>query len=148
MRVILTASMLVLPGTSEGRSWNVFIKKRGAAATAWAFTATKSLKVKVPVAEVKAERTRRIQLLTATWCAPCKTLIADAKPWLERGGWEVGPSNTSHIQIVDVDENPEVWAAANAQFIPLAILMDNGKEVSRIQSPTRGDLVNLYNGTK
>jgi len=143
--------MLVLPGISEGKSWNVFeFNRKSEAAAAWAFTATKALKVKVPppIAVVKSERSRRILLLTATWCAPCKALIADAQPWLERGGWEVGTSNTGHIQIIDVDENPGIWAAAKAKFIPLAILFENGKEVGRVQSPTRQGLVDLYNEKK
>lgn len=72
-------------------------------------------------------------VFTASWCGPCSKFKTEEVPKLEKSNWKVGTTKDCHIKIVDIDENPDLFAKYNGKKVPLFILFENEKEVSRIE---------------
>ena len=114
----------------------------------WMFEAAAETAEKAEQVEIRkpVERSRRILLLTAGWCEPCKVLKGSF-PWLRKSGWLIGPGPDSHIQLIDVDERPELWEKwrGRSEGIPLAVLIEDGKKLGQQELPSAWGLIDLFN---
>jgi thioredoxin 1 len=70
----------------------------------------------------------------ATWCGPCKAM----DPVLAKLEQEY--DNVKIIKI-DVDDNPELAKNYKIKAVPTVILFDNGKEIARIASAMKIDVL-------
>lgn len=70
----------------------------------------------------------------ATWCGPCKAM----DPVLTKLEQEY--DNVKIIKI-DVDDNPELAKNYKIKAVPTVILFDNGKEIARIASAMKIDVL-------
>ena len=64
---------------------------------------------------------KQIIYFSAEWCGPCKNF----KPIME------SVSNSIPVQVVDVDENPQLAAQYNIRSIPTLIFLKDGQEVNK-----------------
>ena len=67
---------------------------------------------------------RHILYFTAEWCNPCKR----TKPIAE----ELDRDNVIKFQFIDADDNGELCRKFEIKAIPTFILIEDGKEVSRM----------------
>lgn len=72
-------------------------------------------------------------MFTASWCGPCQRFKNEEAPKLIKFNWKVGATKDSHVRIVDIDENPEMFAKYRGVKVPLFILFDKEKEISRVE---------------
>ena len=96
--------------------------------------------------------TKKLLVFTATWCGPCKTVYNPDNPEgttiseLEKVGWKVGNGPENHIQMVDVDENPELFQRYGLTHVPSFVLIRNGELVSKeVGSRTASQVADWYN---
>ena len=68
---------------------------------------------------------------TASWCQPCKALAQQLNE-LELN---------EYITVIDIDEQPEVAKQYGVRTVPMLIIMDNNKEVSRLRGVRAKDLL-------
>ena len=97
------------------------------------------------------ERSKRVLMLTSKRCSPCNKFKKTAFPPLKKNGWTIEENNnTALIEVIECDENDEVWFAKDDktlkrykienkfQNIPLFILVDDGKVIDQavgLQTP-------------
>ena len=67
---------------------------------------------------------RHILYFTAEWCNPCKR----TKPIAE----ELDRDNVIKFQFIDADDNGELCRKFEIKTIPTFILIEDGKEISRM----------------
>ena len=80
---------------------------------------------------------KKILYFTAAWCGPCQTLgpIIDSLQ---------GQINFDKI---DVDTNTELSAQYGVRGVPSLVLVEDGKEVSRLVGvQSKESILNFYNG--
>lgn len=85
----------------------------------------------------QAPEPARLVLFSASWCGPCQALKAQLSG-LDSKGWTYGAAKTNHFQIVDVDEEPELWARLRkpgSSSIPQAVFLVGGKPVRWLVAP-------------
>lgn len=58
---------------------------------------------------------KRVLFFTADWCVQCQTIKAQQLPKLREAGWSVGESHDATIQVINIDENPELWQKHGSQ---------------------------------
>lgn len=106
---------------------------------------------------VEQPREKRILLFTASWCGPCQAIKGDLKnpertpdaacAKLRQTGWKVGPEATNHIQVIDVGESSDLSERFKVQSLPTLVLIENGREVRRIEGATDAWMIGkLYKG--
>lgn len=72
-----------------------------------------------PYAAEVFTKDRQVIYFTATWCPPCIQWKDIEKPKLEKVNWIVSKDkDKAHIRIVDVDENPELFAQYGDERVP------------------------------
>lgn len=93
---------------------------------------------------VPAPRKFRVLVLTASWCGPCQQLKSRFD-WLRSGGWTIGETPDNHVQLIDVDQQPEAWSryAQAGQGMPLAVAIDGDRILGRISGVTAEGLIDL-----
>lgn len=104
-----------------------------------------------PKEELKVKYKRQILFFTANWCTPCQQVKKNTISILEKPeyGWKTGEDEFCHIRYMDVDKNPEYMEKYNFKNIPLFILLEDGKEINRIEGvPTPKQLTDFYNSGK
>lgn len=88
-------------------------------------------------------REKRILLFSASWCGPCQEMKGDLqKPErtpnatcarLQKAGWKIGVEPSNHVQVVDMDASPELSEKYSIQSLPTLILIENGRELRRLE---------------
>ena len=73
----------------------------------------------------------KVLRFTASWCQPCKALAQQLNE-LELN---------EYITVIDIDEQPEVAKQYGVRTVPMLIIMDNNKEVSRLRGVRAKDLL-------
>ena len=68
---------------------------------------------------------------TASWCQPCKALAQQLNE-LELN---------EYITVIDIDEQPEIAKQYGVKTVPMLMVMDNNKEVSRLRGVRAKDLL-------
>jgi thioredoxin 1 len=68
---------------------------------------------------------------TASWCQPCKALAQQLNE-LELN---------EYITVIDIDEQPEIAKQYGVKTVPMLMVMDNNKEVSRLRGLRAKDLL-------
>lgn len=72
-------------------------------------------------------------VFTAKWCPPCNNFKTNDIPVLKKSEWIIADkwSKGTHLVIVDIDENPELFAkyAGANEKIPLFVMVKNGKKL-------------------
>ena len=68
---------------------------------------------------------------TASWCQPCKALAQQLNE-LELN---------EYITVIDIDEQPEIAKQYGVNTVPMLMVMDNNKEVSRLRGVRAKDLL-------
>lgn len=99
-----------------------------------------------PVRLEPRPRSRRVVLLTASWCPPCKQLAAQL-PGLSRQGWTSGAGPQNHIQLVDIDAEPERWERwrkPDSTSVPQAVYLENEKPVRWLVGPSSAAAVTWF----
>jgi len=94
--------------------------------------------------EVKARKFRALYF-TADWCGPCRGIHSKFE-WLKNSGWTIGDSPDNHIQVVDIDEHPELWSkyAPDDNSVPWVVAIDENRSIASLRPVNAVDLVNLY----
>ena len=89
-------------------------------------------------------------MLTASWCGPCQSFKQFQFPKLVAAKWSIGDKKTDRLQLIDTDENPGAWAKyrGNYEHIPLFVVLEDDKVVSRVQASTAEQVLNLFNSKK
>jgi thioredoxin len=79
---------------------------------------------------------KQLFYFSAEWCQPCKTLA----PIMER------VAQTTPVQKVNVDYEPDVITKFGVRNIPTVILVENGQEVRRFTgAKSYNDILNFIN---
>ena len=79
---------------------------------------------------------RKILYFTAAWCAPCKAL----GPVMDSLQGQI------NFDKIDVDTNTDLSAQYGVRGVPSLLLVENGKEVSRLTGvQSKEQILNLYN---
>ena len=110
-----------------------------------------------PAAQAEQAIEKRILLFTASWCGPRQAMKGDLKnpertpnaacARLMKTGWKVGAQASNHIQIVDVDASPELSERYRVESLPTLVLIENGKELRRLEGSTDAWAIGkLYKG--
>jgi len=82
---------------------------------------------------------KHILYFTAEWCNPCKR----TRPIAE----EFNRDNVIKIQFIDADDNGELCRKFEIKAIPTFILIENGKEIRRINgAKTKEQIEEFING--
>jgi len=68
---------------------------------------------------------------TASWCQPCKALAQQLNE-LELN---------EYITVIDIDEQPEIAKQYGVNTVPMLMVIDNNKEVSRLRGVRAKDLL-------
>lgn len=78
---------------------------------------------------------RTLIYFTATWCGPCRML----GPIMQQVSEEVP------VTKIDIDSNREKAAQYGIRSVPTVVLVENGKEVSRVVGAhSYSDYIKLY----
>lgn len=107
--------------------------------------------------QAEQPREKRVLLFSASWCGPCQALKGDLKnpdrtpnapcALLRQTGWKVGPEASNHIQVIDADESPELMEKFNVQSLPTLVLIEDGRELRRVEGSTDAWAIGkLYKG--
>lgn len=98
-----------------------------------------------PSTVVKAkERSYRILFFSAKWCVPCQA-IKQRFDWMRGGGWKIGEDHFNHVQVIDSDKHPELISKYKISSLPTAVLINDGKEISRVVPNSAQALIALFN---
>ena len=82
---------------------------------------------------------KHILYFTAEWCNPCKR----TRPIAE----ELNRDNVIKIQFIDADDNGELCRKFEIKAIPTFILIENGKEIRRMNgAKTKEQIEEFING--
>jgi thioredoxin 1 len=82
---------------------------------------------------------RHILYFTAEWCNPCKR----TRPIAE----ELNRDNVVKIQFIDADDNGELCRKFEIKAIPTFILIEDGKEIRRMNgAKTKEQIEEFING--
>jgi len=73
----------------------------------------------------------QILLFTASWCPACVQMKSDEFPALKQQNWKIGSGESSHIRLIDVDQNQALSDKYGIESLPTLVLVIDGKEVSR-----------------
>jgi thiol-disulfide isomerase/thioredoxin len=73
-------------------------------------------------------------VFTAKWCQPCNKFKTVDIPALKECKWNISEkewSKGTHLVIIDIDENPELFAkyASGTEKIPFFVTTKNGKKL-------------------
>jgi len=80
---------------------------------------------------------RKILYFTAAWCGPCKAL----GPVMDSLQGQI------NFDKIDVDINTDLSAQYGVRGVPSLLLVENGKEVSRLTGvQSKETILNFYNG--
>ena len=80
---------------------------------------------------------KKILYFTASWCAPCKAL----SPIMDSLQGQI------NFDKIDVDSNTDLSAQYGVRGVPSLVLVENGKEVSRLTGvQSKEQILNFYNG--
>jgi thioredoxin 1 len=80
---------------------------------------------------------RKIIYFTASWCAPCKAL----SPIMDSLQGQI------NFDKIDVDSNTDLSTQYGVRGVPSLVLVENGKEVSRLTGvQSKESILNFYNG--
>lgn len=80
--------------------------------------------------EQTAPRRKRVLYFTAAWCPACRGNEATFAA-LRRRGWKVAAGEESHIQVIDLDERPDLRSRYRVEAVPAWILIEDGRELRR-----------------
>ncbi len=81
--------------------------------------------------QIITPRNPRVLMFYAEWCGPCHASLRSFKPWLQASGWEVSDSERAHVQLIDVDDFPELANRHNVTLLPTFILIEDDKDLAR-----------------
>jgi thiol-disulfide isomerase/thioredoxin len=82
---------------------------------------------------------QNLYIFTAGWCAPCKKLKTMLYNDIDIPKWY-------DVSMIDIDEFPELAKKYSVKVLPTTLLLDEGKEISRItgySSSYKNQLKNL-----
>ncbi len=80
---------------------------------------------------------KKILYFTAAWCGPCQTL----GPIIDSLQGQI------NFEKIDVDTNTELSAQYGVRGVPSLVLVEDGKEVSRLVGvQSKESILNFYNG--
>ena len=145
----------------QGLGWWVVaalgVTARAAAEQPIAAPSAKDVTARFASAESDKAKEKRILLFTANWCGPCQAMKGDLKnpertpdapcARLMKTGWKVGKTDSDHIQIVDVDADPQLSERYRVESLPTLVLIENGRELRRIEGSTDAWAIGkLYKG--
>ena len=88
-------------------------------------------------------RKKRILYFTADWCPACKSCYNQYYPWLSASRWIIGTGSDSHIQIVNIDKQPDMMRRYGVASIPTFIVIDDEKVIKRTGYLQKEQIPNL-----
>lgn len=88
---------------------------------------------------------RRVLVFKASWCGACQALHHEW-PRLRAVSWRVGTDDTSHFQMVDADERPDLMAKYGVTSLPTTLVVEDEREVGRHGLLDAHQLAELYYG--
>ena len=100
----------------------------------------------MPATESIKPRSRRVLVFVAEWCVNCRPIKMKDKPWLEASRWQVDATERAHVQLIDIDQRPELAKRYGVTTIPELILIDGDKVVERTGYHGRMTAVELMLG--
>lgn len=68
---------------------------------------------------------------TASWCQPCKALAQQLDEL----------KLNDHIKVIDIDQQPEIAKQYSVSTVPMLMLVDNQKEISRLRGVRAKDIL-------
>lgn len=78
-------------------------------------------------------KTKQIIMFTSDYCPPCKNFKQQEIPKLQQVQWKVGPEKDSHLRLVDINEDNELYQKyGKNRSLPLFILFEKEKETKSI----------------
>lgn len=79
---------------------------------------------------------KRVIFFTADWCIECRTIKQNELPKLEKKGWSIGENSSAQIQVVDIDDNPELWRKHGSQpdGLPQFVCVYDGQVVRSLRA--------------
>lgn len=89
-------------------------------------------------------RLRRVLCFKASWCGACRKLERTEFPLLQKQGWRIGDHAGNHVQVIDVDRQPELAQKYGVQSMPTFVLVEDGREIARRGYLSGADIANLY----
>lgn len=97
-----------------------------------------------PKEQVKEKDSYHVYYFTASWCGPCQT-IKTGFPSLQEIGWKVGTQKTDHIQVVDIDKNPDLFNKYRREnTVPQVVAIKNGKAVGWLTPEAANQISHFY----
>lgn len=75
--------------------------------------------------------TKGTLFFTASWCPPCKRVKAESFTTLREAGWKIGDDTSGHIQVIDVDEHPELKDAFGIESLPAWVRIKDGSVIAQ-----------------
>lgn len=103
-----------------------------------------SKKNPTPKKQLKPQK-RKVLVFKASWCGACLALNNEW-PALRKVRWRIGEKDTDHIQLVDVDQYPELMARYQIAALPTLVLIEDGRELSRHGSLGAKSIAEFYYG--
>lgn len=79
---------------------------------------------------VPAPLKRRIIVFKATWCGTC-ALLENEWPGLRKQKFRVGTRATDNVQLIDVDQHPDLMHKYRVGALPTIILLEGNRERTR-----------------
>lgn len=78
-------------------------------------------------------KTKQIIMFTSEQCLPCQNFKQTEIPKLQQVNWKVGVDKDSHLRLIDIDENDEMYEKyGKNRSLPLFILFEKEKETKSV----------------
>lgn len=127
-------------------AFNLFSTPESPATTAAVVQPRPYYPPQLPASTPKALR-KRVVMLTATWCAPCKDWHVSIEPGLRKQGWSIGEGPHNQIQVIDIDKDPALARQfADFNSVPTFVLVeDETAKETRVGKINGKALLELWN---
>jgi len=103
-----------------------------------------TVKKEEPKEQVKKKDSYHVYYFTASWCGPCQTIKAGLHS-LQEVGWKVGSEKTDHIQVIDIDKNPDLFNKHRREnTVPQVVAIKNGKAVGWLTPESANQISHFY----